>query len=77
MSRRSADNDAMARGLQLGIILATGRRVTTALIRERFGVSAATAKRDMLAIEVTLRPEVAHEGEQQARVLTLDLSRRR
>lgn len=57
--------DPMARGLMLGALVAGGATITTKFIRDTFGVSPATAKRDMLAIESVLRAnaEVA-EGRQ-------------
>lgn len=46
------------RGLRLAALLFEGKAITSRVIREEFGVAAATAKRDMLAIETTLRPDV-------------------
>jgi len=43
---------AFDRGVLLATMLHQGKRITTALIRERFGTSQATAKRDLLALEV-------------------------
>lgn len=41
---------AFARGLILGRLVARGQLLTTAAIRTRFGVSRATAKRDLVQI---------------------------
>ena len=42
------------RGLELAGMLYSGATITSAVIRNRFGVSKATAKRDMTAIEAVL-----------------------
>lgn len=54
MARIYCDYDKLSRGLLLGAMLASGERVTSAVIREKFGVSKATAKRDMNVIEAVL-----------------------
>lgn len=55
MGKRNTEFQAMERGIILALMLARGDSITTRLIRERFSVSAATAKRDLLMLEVTAR----------------------
>jgi len=44
----------LARLLQLALRLGTGQAVTSGYIRERYGVSPATAKRDLVRLECAL-----------------------
>lgn len=62
LPKPSTDYDPFSRALMLGARIATGGEVTTQYIRDRFGVSKATAKRDMFWIERVLAPEVAQEA---------------
>ena len=55
MPARKSDKNRFERGLLLGLELARGASLTTKDLRDRFGLSPATAKRDMLLIEVTAR----------------------
>lgn len=73
MSRRSADHDKMARGLQLGVALTRGQAITSEFIRRTFGVSRPTANRDMLMVETTLAPLVEIEVDDRTRTVTLRL----
>lgn len=54
----NSDSSPFVRGLLLGELIAKGEPLTTAAIRLLTGVSKATAKRDLLAIETTMRTEV-------------------
>ena len=62
MPRHYGGDDKLTRGLLLGSMLAKGGRVTSAMIHKRFGVSIATAKRDMNMIEATLPVEAGVDG---------------
>lgn len=62
MARIYCDYDKMSRGLLLGLMLAKGERVTSAVIRDKFGVSRAQAKRDMNAIEAALPVDAEVNG---------------
>lgn len=54
MARTKSDFDVRSRSVRLGVMLARGDRMTSALIRATFKVSRATAKRDMTMIEAAL-----------------------
>lgn len=54
MPRLQSDFDQPARAARLGVMLARGERVTSAVIRKMFCVSKATAKRDLLMLEASL-----------------------
>ena len=73
MNRRSADQDKMSRGLQLGVALIRGQPITSEFIRRKFGVSRPTAKRDMLMVETVLAPFVEIEVDDRTRTVTLRL----
>lgn len=70
MPRRLSDYDQPARAVRLGVLLARGERVTSALICSMFSVSRATAKRDMHMIEISL-PVRAEVTAQKQVVLSL------
>lgn len=64
--RRGADvntkaQDPKERMLRLAAALSAGDKVTSAYIRDRFGVSKATAKRDLYLLESVL-PVAASKG---------------
>ena len=61
MPRYAIEVQPFERGLQLAAHLLGGADVDTAHIRDVYGVSPATAKRDLRAIEGTLREVVAIE----------------
>ncbi|MEY2690363.1 MAG: hypothetical protein RL375_4563 [Pseudomonadota bacterium] len=54
----NGDSNPLTRGLKLGLMLAEGKPVTTQLIRQQFGVSKPTAKRDLAAIQTALQVDV-------------------
>lgn len=54
------------RGLLVGRLLCSGREVTTRTLRDLFGVSRATAKRDLLVAETTLRADAKVVGSARA-----------
>ena len=54
MAKLQGDAALAERALNLGVMLARGERITSATIRKKFGVSKATAKRDMNLIEAAL-----------------------
>jgi len=62
MPKNYGGDDKLTRGLLLGAMLAKGEGVTSAMIHRRFGVSRATAKRDMNVIEATLPVEAEVKG---------------
>lgn len=68
-------DSAVGRLLRLALHLGAGKPVTTALIRERFGVSKATAKRDLDRLECLLPvtvEEVTGKTPYPQKVLRLD-----
>lgn len=64
------DLGPLERGMILGFMLAQGESLTSKGIQEQFGVSRATAKRDLLVAETTLRAE-REEAENGAAVVRL------
>lgn len=74
MTATPSDWKSFVRGLAIGRLMAEGRAVTSEFIAERFGVSIATAKRDMIAIEWALKADRSQENGHTTAKATLRLS---
>ncbi len=60
--------DSFTRGAALARMLLAGKTLTAEIIMAKFGVSWATAKRDLIALECLFPVEVEGEGVQKKRV---------
>ena len=62
MAKRASEFNQLTRGLKIAAMLGNGQSITTELIRKQFGVSKATATRDMVVIEQCLPVDAVIEN---------------